>query len=248
MKIVAAKCPRSDADINIDKDSKIIKCEYCKTSLIIEDDKLEIQKIESEKAPEIDNYSRVNMDSNNNYKMYNIRKKNNYKLYSILLAIIIVIANIVSIKINWDYKNSLGSVIFLILGLLHITLIKESRLKEKALLAANVFGLIFFFVSLWVSLYIYNLLPGYVNKWKSDNIILDIRREKATIEFKDTGVNETIEYSSYPTYPKTKVINNELKKYTVIKLLDYHFVYSEDDKMCYADENDECIEELKIVK
>ena len=227
MKLVSAKCPNCGVNINIDRDSKIIKCEYCNASIIVEDDKLEIQKEETKQI------------NNKEFKTEKPKKKKSIKIYLILFAVILAIAYAISVKISWDYKNSLGAVVFPILGLCYLTFIKESRLQERALILADVFGLVFYFAALWFSLFIYNLLPGYVNEWENENIKLTIEREEATVEFKNTGMKETAKYST-----------NTINGVTTIKILDYEFIYAEEKdntKMCYAKE-DKCIEELKLVE
>lgn len=235
MKLVSAKCPSCGGDINIDENSKIIRCEYCNTNIIVENNELKIQNNQN-----ISNQSKVDSHFEGS------KRKKNFKIYLIIFAAFLVISNMIAIKINWDYKNSLGFIAFLILGLLHIVLIKESRLKEKALLLANIFGLIFFFVALWFSLYVYNLLPGYVNGWVSNNITLIIDREEATLEFKDTGLKEKNKYSSYN---ELKYNEGKAIKYTRIKISEYYFIYFEEENtMCYSNDKDECIEELELKK
>ena len=228
MKIVPAKCPRCGGDINIDQDSKIIKCEYCNTSLVIEDNKLGLQ----------------NESSKNNTFKYNYQNRKSHKVLLIIFAIIILIADVIAIKINWDYENSLGSVAFLFAGLLLFRMVTDSYPREKALIFSNIIGLLLFIGALFASLYIYNLLPGYVDKWESENIKLTIDRKEATVEFKDAGVKETNKYS---TSPISEVVDGKLVNKTVIKVSDYTFIYVEEPEksLCYAIDN-KCVEELQI--
>ena len=231
MKLVTAKCPNCCADINIDENSKIIKCEYCNASIIVEDNNLKLQE-DVIKENNVDIYKE-------NLKSIQSRKSKKLKLYLLLFALILVIAYVISIIISWNYKNSLGSVILFISGLCYLTFVKQSGLREKAFLFADIFGFVFYICALCISIYIYNCVPGYINEWESDNIKLVIDRENATIEFKDKGTKETFTYS-------VNLVNGR----NLIKISDYDFIYSEENdvgKMCLANK-DECVEELKLVK
>ena len=228
MKIVPAKCPRCGGDINIDQDSKIIKCDYCNTSLVIEDNKLGLQ---SEPI------------SNNTFK-FNYQKKKNHKVLLIVFAILILIADVIAIKISCDFENSLGSIAFLFAGLLFFRMVTDSYPRENALIFSNIIGLLLFIGALFASLYIYNLLPGYVDKWESENIKLTIDRKEATVEFKDTGEKET---SKYSTSSISEVIDGKLIYKNLISISNYTFIYVEEPvkTLCYAIDN-KCVEELQI--
>ena len=233
MKFVPAKCPICGADLNIEENSKIIKCEYCNTSLVVEDNKLDIPKNDD-----------IKPTKNNIYNKHPKKKQSKAKL--IISALALVIANIIAIKVSWDYENPFGAAAFLLTGLTYLTLIRDSYSRKK-LFIANIIGVVFFVGSLILSLYIYNMLPGYVDKWENDNIILTIKRKHATIEFKKTGVKETNKYSSdtITEYTDGKIIYKKL-----IKISNYNFIYTEDKdekNMCLA-ESGKCIEELTLVK
>ena len=225
MKLVSAKCPSCGGNININENSKIINCEYCNTSIIVEDDTLKIQNNQNKKY----NYFVPK-------KKISIKKK----IIMIVLTLLLFILNVVAMKISWDYENSLGSIAFLLYG------IRDSEFDYNVLFKINILGVVLFIGALWFSLYIYNLLPGYVNEWENDNILLIIDRKEATIEFKGSGKKENDKYS---TYYESKFINGKFIQYKRIKIAEYNFLYSEEEKtMCYANDKNECIEDLKLIK
>ena len=55
----------------------------------------------------------------------------------ILFAIILLIADVIAIKINWNYENSLGSVAFLFAGIVLFIMVYDSYPREKALIFSN---------------------------------------------------------------------------------------------------------------
>ena len=231
VKLVSAKCPSCGGKLNINENSKVIKCEYCDTNIIVEDDTLRIQSNQNKKY----NYFVPK-------KKISIKKK----IIMIVLTLLLFILNVVAMKISWDYENSLGSVAFFLSGLLFLYGIRNSELDYNILFKINILGVVLFIGALWFSLYIYNLIPGYVNEWENDNILLIIDRKEATIEFKDSGKKENDKYS---TYYESKYINGKFIQYKRIKIAEYNFLYSEEEKtMCYANDKNECIEDLKLVK
>ena len=54
MKIVAAKCPNCGASIKVDSDSNMTKCEYCRSTVIVED-AIEKYKVELHRSIEVSN-------------------------------------------------------------------------------------------------------------------------------------------------------------------------------------------------
>ena len=231
MKLFPAKCPSCGGDIELDENSKVIKCDYCNTSIVVEDDDLIIQKKQFES----------NDDSNSRNNKIGIKGK----IIMIVLTILLLVANVIAIKVSWDYENSLGSVAFVFSLLLTICAIKNLGLGFKSLLIVNIIGIILFIGALWFSLFIHNYLPGYVNTWENNNMKLTIDRKTAIIEFKGNGIKEENSYSTayYPKFIDGKYIN-----YTKIIIADYFFLYSDENKtMCYTNEKNECVEDLKIV-
>ena len=82
MKLVAAKCPSCGANIDVDVNSDMTKCDFCNTKIIVEDaiEQLRIElsgQVEIKNLPKLDNYLKngeryyYNGEWNEAYKQYN---------------------------------------------------------------------------------------------------------------------------------------------------------------------------------
>lgn len=95
-KLVSLKCDHCGAMLNVDKDSKELYCPYCGAKqIIVESDKVKIEKIKSKNRLDIINAHMANKDKENSLHNY---KKSKLKIFSIMVAIICIIAMISSFK------------------------------------------------------------------------------------------------------------------------------------------------------
>ena len=76
MKLVAAKCPSCGANIKVDRNLKITKCEYCNSEIIVEEAVENLLKVELKDTPTLDNLLKLgaryfdNREFEEAYKVY----------------------------------------------------------------------------------------------------------------------------------------------------------------------------------
>ena len=136
MKLKIIKCPSCGGELNISEDSDKMKCSYCGTEVIIDDEATEVERIkkaEIKAKKEFDDHELENKKKNDNYndECEYKKKKNTGKLknWAIALTIICLLFTITSFRDGEILSGIIGIIQIVVFG--YATLLCLDVLPEK---------------------------------------------------------------------------------------------------------------------